>query len=47
VLQIGLLNNVVGSLTMSDSTISFTFVPADKSGNWSIDDVYLDPRCRM
>jgi hypothetical protein len=46
-LQMGLLNNVVGSLTLSDSTISFTFVPADNTGNWSIDDVYLDPRCRM
>jgi hypothetical protein len=47
VLQMGLLNNVVGSLTLTDSTISFTFVPADRSGNWSIDDVFLDPRCRM
>lgn len=47
VLQMGLLNNVVGSLTLSESTISFTFVPADNSGNWKIDDVYLDPRCRF
>ena len=47
VLQMGLLNNVVGSLTLTDSTISFKFVPADGSGNWSIDDVYLDPRCRL
>lgn len=42
-LQMGLLNNVVGSLTLSESVISFTFVPADNSGDWSIDDVYLDP----
>jgi hypothetical protein len=47
ILQMGLLNNVVGSLTLTDSTISFTFVPADNTGNWRIDDVYLDPRCRM
>ena len=47
VLQRGLLNNVLGSLTLSQSTISFRFVPADSTGHWSIDDVYLDPRCRM
>lgn len=39
--QIGLLNNTLGSLTLSKSTISFTFVPS--GGNWQIDDVYLDP----
>jgi hypothetical protein len=45
--QIGLLNNTLGSVTLGESTISFTFVPADTSGNWQIDDVYLDPfhRC--
>jgi hypothetical protein len=45
--QIGLLNNTLGSVTLGESMISFTFVPADKSGNWQIDDVYLDPfhRC--
>lgn len=42
-LEMGLLNNLIGSVTLSQSTISFTFVPADRSGNWSIDDVYLDP----
>ena len=46
VLQMGLLNNVVGSLTLTESTISFKFAPADNAGNWSIDDVYLDPHCR-
>jgi hypothetical protein len=45
-LQMGLLNNVLGSATLSTSTITFTFVPADSSGQWSIDDVYLDPYCR-
>ncbi|HLY51200.1 MAG TPA: hypothetical protein VKR21_18555 [Solirubrobacteraceae bacterium] len=45
--QIGLLNNTIGSLTLGESTISFTFVPADSTGHWQIDDVYLDPfhRC--
>jgi hypothetical protein len=44
--QIGLLNNTLGSLTLGESTISFTFAPADNTGNWQIDDVYLDPYCR-
>lgn len=46
VLQMGLLNNTIGSLTLGESTVTFTFVPADSSGNWSIDDVYLDPCMR-
>jgi hypothetical protein len=46
-LQMGLLNNVLGSVTLSQSTISFTFVPADNSGNWQLDDVYLDPYHRL
>lgn len=41
VVQIGLLNNTIGSLTLGKSTISFTFVPS--GGSWQIDDVYLDP----
>jgi hypothetical protein len=45
-LNMGLLSNLAGSLTLSESTISFTFTPADSSGNWQIDDVYLDPFCR-
>jgi hypothetical protein len=44
--QIGLLNNTLGSLTLAESTISFTFQPADSSGNWQIDDAFLDPYCR-
>ena len=46
-LEMGLLNNVLGSVTLGQSTIAFTFVPADRSGNWQIDDVYLDPYHRM
>jgi hypothetical protein len=40
------LSNIVGTLSLNESTISFTFAPADDTGNWSIDDVYLDPYCR-
>jgi hypothetical protein len=45
--QIRLLNNTLGSPTLGESTISFKFVPAESSGKWQIDDVYLDPfhRC--
>ena len=46
-LEMGLLNNVLGSATLSQSTISFTFVPADNIGKWQIDNVYLDPFRRM
>jgi hypothetical protein len=44
--QIGLLNNTLGSLTLAESTISFTFAPADSTGKWQIDDAFLDPYCR-
>jgi hypothetical protein len=44
---LGLLNNTIGSLTLGESTVSFTFAPADRSGQWQIDDVYLDPFCRF
>lgn len=37
------LTNVVGTLSLSESTVAFRFVPADNSGNWNVDDVYLDP----
>jgi len=43
---LGLLNNTLGSLTLGESTVSFTFMPADSTGNWTIDDVYLDPAMR-
>jgi len=42
----GLLNNTIGSVNLGETTVSLTFAPADKSGNWQIDDVYLDPFCR-
>lgn len=46
-LQMGFLTNTIGSLNLGETTVSFTFAPADRAGNWSIDDVYLDPRCRF
>lgn len=45
-LEMGLLNNTIGSLTLAESTVSFTFAPADSTGHWSVDDVYLDPCMR-
>jgi hypothetical protein len=42
----GLLRNLLGSLTLSESTVTLEFAPADSSGQWQIDDVYLDPHCR-
>ncbi len=38
------LNNLGATLNLLGKTeIAFRFVPADDTGNWSIDDVYLDP----
>lgn len=45
-LVMGLLNNTIGSLNFGETVVSLTFAPADSSGHWRIDDVYLDPRCR-
>jgi hypothetical protein len=42
----GLLTNAIGSLTLGETTVSFTFAPADNTGAWSVDDVYLDPYAR-
>jgi hypothetical protein len=40
------LNNLLATLTLNRTSIAFRFVPADSTGNWSIDDVYLDPYAR-
>jgi hypothetical protein len=45
-IHMGLLLNTLGSLDLGETVVSFTFAPADSSGDWSIDDVYLDPACR-
>jgi hypothetical protein len=40
------LNNLLATLSLNQTSIAFRFVPADSTGNWSIDDVYLDPYAR-
>jgi hypothetical protein len=37
------LTNLLATLSLNQTEIAFEFVPADSTGNWSIDDVYLDP----
>ena len=37
------LNNLLATLSLNQTSIAFRFAPADSTGNWSIDDVYLDP----
>jgi hypothetical protein len=44
-LDMGFLVNTIGSLNLGETTVSFTFAPADSTGDWQIDDVYLDPWC--
>jgi hypothetical protein len=41
-----LLNNLFSTLSLSQTSIAFRFVPADSTGNWSITGVYLDPWMR-
>jgi hypothetical protein len=38
-----LWGNLNATLSLDETAIAFRFVPADNTGNWSIDDVYLDP----
>jgi hypothetical protein len=40
------LNNLLATLSLTQTSIAFKFAPADSTGNWSIDDVYLDPFSR-
>ena len=35
--------NLLATLSLDSTTIAFRFIPVDSTGNWSIDDVYLDP----
>jgi hypothetical protein len=37
------LSNLLATVSLNQTVIAFEFVPADSTGNWSIDDVYLDP----
>jgi hypothetical protein len=41
-----LVNNLLATLSLDQTAIAFRFTPADSTGAWSIDDVYLDPYCR-
>jgi hypothetical protein len=45
VLRLG-LTNLLATLSLDQTAIAYRFTPEDSSGKWSIDDVYLDPRCR-
>jgi hypothetical protein len=41
-----LVNNLLATVSLDQTAIAFRFTPADSTGAWSIDDVYLDPYCR-
>jgi hypothetical protein len=41
-----LVNNLLSTVSLDETTIAFRFIPADSTGAWSIDDVYLDPYFR-
>ena len=41
-----LVNNLLATLSLDQTVIAFRFTPADSTGAWSIDDVYLDPYFR-
>jgi hypothetical protein len=34
------------TLSLNQTAIAFRFIPADDTGSWQIDDVYLDPYAR-
>ena len=38
-----LVSNLLSTLSLDQTAIAFRFAPADDTGQWSIDDVYLDP----
>jgi hypothetical protein len=38
-----LVSNLLATLSLDQTAIAFRFVPADATGHWRIDDVYLDP----
>jgi hypothetical protein len=40
------VQNLLATLSLSRTVIAFRFSPADSSGNWTIDDVYVDPHMR-
>jgi hypothetical protein len=38
-----LVSNLLATVSLDQTAIAFRFVPADSTGAWSVDDVYLDP----
>lgn len=38
--------NLLATLSLSQTAIAFRFIPADDTGDWNIEDVYLDPYIR-
>ena len=38
-----LVPNLLSTVSLSETTIAFRFVPDDSAGGWQIDDVYIDP----
>jgi hypothetical protein len=38
-----LLDNLLATLSLDSTKIAFKFTPADTTGDWQVDDVYLDP----
>jgi hypothetical protein len=40
------VTNLLATLSLSRTVIAFRFSPADSTGQWTIDDVYVDPRMR-
>jgi hypothetical protein len=41
-----LVSNLLSTLSLNQTAIAFRFIPADSTGHWSVDDVYLDPFAR-
>jgi hypothetical protein len=38
-----LVSNLLATLSLNQTAIAFKFTPADQTGHWTVDDVYLDP----
>ncbi|HEY0516355.1 MAG TPA: hypothetical protein VGD00_04485 [Solirubrobacteraceae bacterium] len=38
--------NLMATLSLQQTVLAYRFTPEDASGQWSVDDVYLDPRMR-
>ncbi|HEY4427539.1 MAG TPA: hypothetical protein VGN08_04980 [Solirubrobacteraceae bacterium] len=45
--ELGLtVTNLLATLSLQQTAIAYRFTPEDSSGQWRIDDVYVDPRMR-